>query len=174
MIGWGAMLFSGESNLLLVAFGVFATLVPDIDFIIWLMRNRWRVDQFAHEHRDLFHKPLVVGLGGGLLIAFFNPLYGLVWFFGTMAHFVHDTFDGGWGIRWLYPFYFGYFTLASYSPQRHFRNKTEQRAIAAVHGNPQWLEEEYLKPNKKRLFEVVLLVGVFLIIIFWLISPYGT
>lgn len=173
VIGWSVSLISGEPALPFLLFGIGATLAPDLDFIIWLIRNKWKVDQFAHEHRDLFHKPVLLGLGGGLLIAFFNPLYGLVWFLGTMAHFVHDTFDGGWGIQWLHPFYYGYFTLASYSPQCHFRNKVEQRAVAAVHGNPRWLEEEYLKPNKKRLLEIIFLVGTFLVIIFWLTRPDG-
>ncbi len=167
IIGWLVSLGSGEHHLWFMLFGVFATLAPDIDFIVWLVRNHWRVNQFAHEHRDLFHKPLLLGVGGGFLVGAVDPFFGLVWFLGTMAHFIHDTLDGGWGIQWLYPFYQGYFTLASYSPKRHFRNKAEQQAVAAVHGNPHWLEEQYLHMNSKLLFEWILLGVVIGMVLLW-------
>lgn len=169
LIGWGVSLLTGESHFHLMLFGVLATLAPDFDFLIWLGRNKWRVNQYAHEHRDLLHLPLIFGVGGGILIALWNPVYGLVWFLGTMAHFVHDTLDGGWGIQWLHPFYRGYFTLASYSPQHHFRNKDEQRAIASVHGNPHWLEDQYLKPNLKLFAELATLGLVLLVLVWWLL-----
>lgn len=169
LIGWGVSLLTGESHFHLMLFGMLATLAPDFDFLIWLARNKWRVNQYAHEHRDLLHLPLIFGVGGGLLIGLWHPVYGLVWFLGTMAHFIHDTLDGGWGIQWLHPFYRGYFTLASYSPQRHFRNKDEQRAIASVHGNPHWLEDQYLKPNPK-LFAELATLGLALVgIVLWLL-----
>lgn len=167
MIGWIVSLFVGEQHLSLMLFGMFATLAPDLDFIVWLVRNKWRVNQYAHEHRDLLHLPLIFGLGGGLFIALFSPLVGVVWFFGTLAHFIHDTFDGGFGIKWLYPFYQGYFTLASYSPKRHIRNLAEQREIAQAHGNPHWLEDQYFRINSKLLLEWVLLGGMVGVIIFW-------
>jgi len=170
IIGWGVSYLAEGQYLLLMLFGVFATLAPDTDFIIWLARNKWKVDQFAHEHRDLFHRPLLFGVGGGILLAFIDPLYGAVWFLGATAHFIHDTFDGGWGIQWLHPFSYGYYTLAPYSPQRYFKNKEEQRAIASVHGNPRWLEEQYLKPNPKLIFELSVLAIVFSGIIYWLIK----
>lgn len=168
LIGWLVATGAGEQHLFLMLFGVFATLSPDLDFIVWLIRNNWKVDQYAHEHRDLLHLPLIFGVGGGLLISLLNPLYGAVWFFGTIAHFMHDTIDGGWGIQWLHPFYRGYFTLASYSPKHHFRNKAEQRATAAVHGNPRWLEEQYLRPNFKLAFELSVLATVFFAIVYFL------
>ena len=175
LIGGLASLSTGDQYLSLMLFGVFATLAPDLDFIVWLVRNRWKVDQFFHEHRDLLHQPLLFGLGGGLLIGLWSPLYGLVWFLGTMAHFIHDTFDGGWGIAWLHPFYLGYFTLASYSPKRHIRDFAEQRAIATVHGNPNphWLGEQYLKPNTRMLVELGILVGAMIVAVYWFLTRSG-
>ena len=167
IIGWAVSLGVGEQHLSFMLFGVFATLSPDFDFIVWLARNKWRVNQYAHEHRDLLHLPLIFGVGGGLLIALWSPAYGLVWFLGTMAHFIHDTLDGGWGIQWFHPFYRGYFTLASYSPKRHFRNREDQRATAAVHGNPHWLEDQYLHINPKLLLEWLLLGLVFFSVGIW-------
>ncbi|MBP6929438.1 MAG: metal-dependent hydrolase [Candidatus Moranbacteria bacterium] len=170
MIGWIVSLFVGEQHLSLMLFGMFATLAPDLDFIVWLVRNKWRVNQYAHEHRDLLHLPLIFGLGGGLLIALFSPLVGVVWFFGTLAHFIHDTFDGGFGIKWLYPFSSGYFTLASYSPKRYFRNREEQRAVATVYGNPHWLEEQYLRLNPKLVGELMILAIASVFIVYWLLT----
>ncbi len=167
VIGWLVSVMSGEPQVPLLFFGILATLAPDLDFIVWLARNKWRVNQYAHEHRDLLHLPLVFGVGGGLLISIWYPVFGLVWFLGIMAHFIHDTLDGGWGIQWLHPFYRGYFTLAAYSPKRHFRNKVEQRAIAAVHGNPHWLEDQYLHLNPKLILEYALLGIVLLGIFAW-------
>lgn len=170
IMGWLVSLSTGDQHLVLMAFGVFATLAPDIDFLIWLVRNKWRVNQFAHEHRDLLHRPLLFGVGGGVLIALWDPVFGLVWFLGTSAHFIHDTFDGGWGIQWLHPLYFGYFTLASYSPKRHIRNLTEQREIARVHGNPHWLEDQYLRPNPKLVGELMILAIASVLITYWLLT----
>jgi hypothetical protein len=161
-----AFLF-GEHSLPLVLFGVVAALAPDIDFILYLIKRRFKVDQFAHEHRDLFHMPLIFSGGGALLLSCFSPVYGLVWGLGSLWHFVHDTFDGGWGIRWFHPFYTGYFTLASYSPRRHFPTKAIQRAVATAHGNPLWLEQEYFVPNKKLFIEVAFLVSALLAVGFW-------
>ena len=154
-IGLTASMASGLPPGELIMFAVAAALAPDIDFIVYLIRHRGQVDKYAHEHRDLFHRPLLVsGLGGALIAFLVSPIHGIIWFLGTLWHFVHDTFDGGFGIRWLDPFYHGYFTLASYSPQRHFKNKTEQRAIATEYGNPQnwWL----VRWDKKRLLYRIL------------------
>jgi len=166
LVGFIVSVTAGEQYLMLMLFGVFATLAPDIDFLVWLIKNKWKVNQYAHEHRDLLHRPLIFGLGGGLLIALIDPLYGVVWFLGTTVHFMHDTIDGGWGIQWLHPFYYGYFTLASYSPKRHIRSKDEQRDMARVHGNPRWLEEQYLKPNPKLMIEFLVL-GSVLVLLFY-------
>jgi hypothetical protein len=168
MIGWGAILVSGQYNLWLVFFGMFATLAPDLDFIVYMIRKKGKIDQYAHEHRDLLHKPFLVTIGGALLFALTDPFYGMIWFLGTLWHFVHDTFDGGWGIRWLYPFYFGYFTLASHSPVHHIRTIEEQRALATS-GDPQWFWSGYLKWNKTRIIEYVILGCVSVVFLLWYI-----
>lgn len=141
----------GEWHLGLVLFGVFSALTPDIDFIVYMIKNKWHVDQYAHEHRDLLHKPLLFSLIIGLVVfAFGNAAYAWVWIAGTLWHCAHDTFEGGWGIQWLYPFYKGYFTLVSYSPKKYIRTKEEQRALAAQYGNPQWLKNALVDALEKR------------------------
>lgn len=145
IVGLFAAFISGEQGIWLVLFGVFASLAPDIDFIIYLIRNKWKVDQYAHEHRDILHKPLLFSLTIGILILIYgDALYAGVWVAGTLWHFVHDTFDGGWGIAWMHPFYQGYFTMVSYSPKKHIHTKEEQRAFATQYGNPHWMEDGYI------------------------------
>lgn len=136
LVGLSVSELAGGQDPWLIPFAVFAALAPDADFIAYLIRNRGRVDRYAHEHRDLFHRPLLFSVGGGILVALFDPAYGTAWFLGTLWHFIHDTYDGGWGIRWADPFSPGYFTLASYSPKRYFRDRTEQRETALGYGNP--------------------------------------
>ncbi len=168
LIGLGIVFFSGEQDFLLILFGALAALAPDVDFILYLIKRRFKIDQYAHEHRDLLHMPLLFSIGGGVLIfTLISQLYAIVWVLGTMWHFVHDTLDGGWGIRWLHPFYSGYFTLATYSPKNHIPTKTEQREIATKHGNPNWLEQDYFRLNKKLVTEVTVLLAAIGATIYW-------
>lgn len=170
IIGVVVAALTGQVNVLMVLFGVFSALAPDIDALIYLVRNGGKVDHHAHEHRELLHRPLFFSGGGAIIVWwFFGTPYALLWFLGTLAHLLHDTFDGGWGIRWLDPFYEGYFTLASYSPKKHIPNLEEQRVIAEKYGNPRWLQESYLKMNVKLATEYAVLAGAtgFVVWAFW-------
>lgn len=162
LIGVSVSEFVGEDNPWLVLFGVAAALAPDLDFVVYLIRNRGRVDRYAHEHRDLFHRPLLVSVGGGIALSMIEPAYGVLWFLGTLWHFIHDTFDGGWGIRWADPFSCGYFTLASYSPKRYFRDRTDQRETAAGYGKLDnwWFFRLDFRTIAKGVSLVVLLLGI--------------
>ncbi|MBU4332596.1 metal-dependent hydrolase [Patescibacteria group bacterium] len=168
LVAVGVGFLTDGTSIVLVVFGGFSAVVADVDFFIYLLRNNWKVDQFAHEHRDLFHNPIIFSLGGGIiLLSVFGPSWALVWVLGTIYHFVHDTLESGWGVRWLYPFDKRYFTLASYSPQRIIRDKAEQRQIAAKHGNPDWLKEES-KIRPRLVYETTLLVVSIAISVLWL------
>lgn len=136
IIGGGVFLFMGEPSLSLAVFGALAALAPDADFLVWLARHHWKTNQFVHEHRDLFHHPLLFSVMGGLAIRLCSPALGLTWFLATLWHFAHDTFDGGWGIRWGSPFRDEYLMLGEDGVFRIFKHKAEQRAWAAQHGNP--------------------------------------
>lgn len=139
------LVFQTENLLFLILFGIFSSLAPDIDFFIWAWKHHWRIDKYAHEHRDLFHHPFWFILGGVFIFSFFlSGAYILVWVLGALFHFIHDTFDGGWGIRWLsWPLpkklRQQYFTYAKYSPKKIIKNKEEQRHIAKKDGNDHWL-----------------------------------
>lgn len=172
LIGLLVAVFSGEYSPWLPVFGVVAALAPDLDFIVYLVRNKGRVDQYAHEHRDLLHKPLLFSVGGASVVMAIDPVYAIIWLLGTLWHFVHDTFDGGWGIRWAHPFSGGYFTRAKYSPKKYFKDKADQHATAATHGNPDWLAEDYLRLSRRIIRQIVFLGVVLAGVCLWL--WYGT
>ncbi len=175
VIGFAGSFVTGEESLSLIAFGVFATLVPDLDFLVWLARNKWQIGRFSHEHRDIFHLPLPVGIGGGALIAFLDPILGLVWCLGTLAHFVHDTLDGGWGIQWFFPVYRGYFTLVPYSPKRYIRDREEQRELAIIHGTPHWTDWNHGASWNVKFLTQLGVLGIVLIVfvILFLVSLWA-
>jgi hypothetical protein len=112
----------------------------DADMILFLLRGR-KLDQYAHEHRDLFHRPILfTGIGTWMLAERFGAPHAWIWFIGTTFHFLHDTFVGGWGIKWLSPICEWYITYAPYSPVRVIRTKEQQRVLAGRLGNPKWAD----------------------------------
>jgi hypothetical protein len=88
--------FSMPLTPLLVAFGIGAALLPDID-VITMLYGPWK-------HRGLTHYPLLY-VPVCFIVFLIAPLpYALLLTLGVYAHFVHDTFGIGWGIAWLQPF----------------------------------------------------------------------
>jgi hypothetical protein len=147
-----------ESKAAALLFGVFCALAPDIDFIIYIFRNKFKIDQFAHEHRDLLHKPLFF-IAIGIPLFLISPEMGMIWIIGTLYHFIHDTIDGGWGIMWLYPFSRNYYTLTSYSPKKIIPTKEEQHSLAMRYGDPYWFKKE-IRFSSKMALKVSLAIAI--------------
>ncbi|OIO47732.1 MAG: hypothetical protein COY09_00425 [Candidatus Portnoybacteria bacterium CG_4_10_14_0_2_um_filter_39_11] len=149
--GW---LTNTNHKLWLLIFGAVSSLAPDIDLMIYLIKHKGKLDQFAHEHHELLHKPLFFSFGVAFVIlwldvAYIDMLYQVqlslwasIWFSATIAHFIHDTFEGGWGIQWLWPFRDEYYLLAKNRLQV-IHDKHEQREIAIQYGNPDWLKNYF-------------------------------
>lgn len=154
-----------SNSIFVIICGALSAIAVDLDAIIYKFWYGHRFDQFAHEHRDLFHYPIIVcGLGSIVVAAIINVEFGFTWFLATLFHFVHDTLEGGWGIQWFFPFWNKYIALKQdeYSP-KNIMNKEEQREIASRYGNPEWMSES-LK-TKRLLLEVAFLCFVILIAI---------
>lgn len=167
LIGWGVAAVAGEPALWLALFGAGAAVAPDADFIVWLARHGWKTDRFVHEHRDMLHHPFGFSVIGGIGIALIHPLAGLVWCLATLWHFIHDTFDGGWGIRWGSPWSGRYYMMTGERSLRSISNREEQHMLAAEHGNPQW-SDEYLRPDKRKIMIYILLTICVAAIIWYL------
>lgn len=90
-------LFGAPLSFLFVLYCVAIALLPDSDAILYLARRRF--DHRAHEHRSIFHHPLIYVGGGIALLLLFNAPSLWIWGFivSSMLHFIHDSFGIGWG-----------------------------------------------------------------------------
>jgi len=142
-------------------FAVIFSVLPDFDFPLHLAKKGQK--ELHHEHRDLFHNPLIFLPIGFLLISFININMALLFFFCVLFHFIHDSIGMGWGVRWLYPFskrYYKFFSkkdgkmsknfLSSWAPQ-------EQREVALQFGDPDWLKK-YLRGSPHLLLELLVFI----------------
>jgi len=164
-IGW---LTNTNHKLWLLIFGAVSSLAPDIDLVVYLIKHKGKLDQFAHEHRELLHKPLLFSFGVAFVMLWLDLAYKIplslwasVWFTNTIAHFIHDTFEGGWGIQWLWPLEDKYYLLAKYRTKIIINGITEQRKIATEHGNPDWFKDSFRwqwRTIAKIIFFVVMIV----------------
>jgi membrane-bound metal-dependent hydrolase YbcI (DUF457 family) len=152
-------------------FGALAALSPDLDMPIWLLRTRGRLDRWAHRHRDLLHYPLFFIPGGALLFGwFFGSVYGLVFALASFAHFFHDSFNEGWGIRWFWPFSKRYFKLERENKTWALKRwtRTEQDALAALHGDDNWAQRRYARLSPSLVVEIgflIIAVGFLLLLV---------
>jgi len=144
--------------------GILCSLLPDVDLIFYSLKHNLRNNQFAHHHRDFLHKPIFF-LVPGIALFLLSPEFGFILTLTTLLHFVHDTFEGGWGIMWLYPFSKKYFTLVSYSPQKVFHDKKEQDLIASQYGRPDYFK---IKIDYKIILQIILILAVIISIFFYL------
>lgn len=156
-----------DPNFYLVIFGAFSALAPDVDFLVYMQKVGWKTDRWTHLHREMLHHPIPFSLGGAVLIGMLNLPLGIVWFFGTICHFIHDTVSA-WGIRWGSPF-FGWFLLyrnyvpldKSHKLKRFIRNKDEQNELVAKYGDDDWRKNEYGQVNPGLVLEYILLaIGI--------------
>lgn len=153
-------IFGPELNDWLIVFGAFAAVAPDLDTVIYGLRRGWKTDQFSHNHRDILHYPVIISLLGGIAIAPAGLEPALIWFLATMFHFIHDTVEGGWGIKWLYPFWDKYICLKLDGPRpKIIMSKQEQRGIAAEYGDPNWLSKR-VEFSAKLIAEILIFVVV--------------
>ena len=150
----------------LVAFGAFSALAPDVDFLVYMQKVGYKTDRWTHLHREMLHHPIPFSVGGAVLIGMLNLPLGIVWFFGTICHFIHDTVSA-WGIRWGSPFFEWFFLYRDYAPhdkshklKRLIRNRAEQDELVRKFGDDDWKKNEYHKANPGLLAEwAILLAG---------------
>ncbi len=167
MISIGVQYLLGfDISLYFVFFGCLVAISPDLDFLLYYKMHK-KVDHFAHKHRDILHYPLPYGFIGFAVFSFFDFKLGIIWLLGTLAHFIHDTLESGWGIKWFYPFWNKYINLKLDGPRvKIIMTKEEQDKIAAEYGNSEWLQGSISK--KRFLIEVIIfLILLFLVFLIW-------
>jgi membrane-bound metal-dependent hydrolase YbcI (DUF457 family) len=151
-------------NWQILAASILFSLMPDIDFAIYFFKRK-RLDEFAHEHRDITHNPIIYIVVGFIVASFWSV--AVAWLFAALSfwHFLHDSIPegGGWGIRWLYPFsnkYYKFFAGKDGKSARQFVvswTPSEQKQAAQKFGDPEWAKH-YLR-SPELLFELIVFIA---------------
>ncbi len=150
-----------------VVIAVIFALLPDADFLLYVFKQG--VNQFSHEHRDMFHNPLVFMPIGFAILAPFSIGLACLFLLCSLGHFLHDSIGMGWGIRWAYPFSKRYYKFFSDKQGRMASNfliswtPEEQREAAIRSGNPHWLKD-YLKFSPDLLLELFIFIAAIAIL----------
>jgi hypothetical protein len=155
--------FGSHASPWLVAFGIAAALLPDIDIITVPLLGKWH-------HRTHTHFPIVWVPICALAFFVLPPMYATLLTLGVYAHLIHDTFGIGWGIAWLWPFsgrkfllfpsdgrskQFG--PLATWTPE-------EEPAIVFRYEDEHWVKRYYFRPNTLAYIEYGTLLIAFAVL----------
>ena len=160
----GGSFFQQELTPFFVLACVFFALSPDIDVVIYLFRNKLRIDEKAHSHRDLLHYPLFF-IPIGMVIALpFGWEWSVLFALGALWHFLHDTLATGWGIRWFWPISKNHYiffrkSLSIEKPGLPFRflyvwTQTEVKDLMVRYGEPDWFKNFYFSPHPLLIAEL--------------------
>ena len=147
LLALGAAEFFGvQATPWLIAFGIAAALLPDIDIITIPLLGRWH-------HRTHTHFPIIYLSLSIPVFLLVDPLYATIFTLGVFAHLIHDTFGIGWGIAWLWPFskrkfllfpdkgrYEQFGIIATWMPE-------EEPALYHKHHDEHWIKHYYFRPN---------------------------
>lgn len=143
--------------------------LPDLDAVEELFR-RGKLAASAEnprDHREAFHKPLLVLTTTGMLWYFFG-YHGAIAFTALLFHFIHDSVLTGWGVPWLSPFSdtrFKFFVNEKNQNSLAFKNwirvwrEEELEGLIIQYGDENWVENLYRKPTEVSVIEV----GTFII-----------
>lgn len=166
-----------ELTLLFIATGIFFTLLPDLDFILFLLRGG-KAGKRAHFHRDLLHRPFVYIPIGILILLPFGRQWILLFILTSLWHFIHDStaLGLGWGIRFFWPLSKNYFMFFRFrvGEEKKFPFKpvynlerNEMLKMADEYGDPNWVRNLYLRPSVVLVTELVFLVSALLLLWFY-------
>jgi hypothetical protein len=91
-------LFGEPVTVWLIAVGIAAALLPDIDMVPFVLKGQKTTD-----HRSWTHYPAVYIVLTAAAYVWVGPLYATLFALGVYLHLIHDTIGLGWGIAWLWP-----------------------------------------------------------------------
>ena len=167
LIALGAIELGGITpSLWLFVFSITVCLLPDFDVFLHMRKGRDMGGE-AYSHRSHFHYPLVYIPLGTILISVISLPYGLIFFFGSLLHFVHDSIGIGWGVQWLAPFNKDHFAFFyHYDIYRHDLPKKwiyrwspeEVPVVADQYGDKDWIRNIYFKWHPYAIVEFLVFV----------------
>ncbi len=152
-----------------LAGGIVFALLPDMDFLLTLKK---RTAEKSHEHRNIFHYPLIFIPAGIIVFSIFDYRWTVLFAVTTLLHFIHDSIGVGWGVRWLYPFtrkhyafFYHYDTWRNGLPKKLFYawSPEDVDRLSSQYGDKEWIKNIYLKFHPYAIVE--LLVFLFALVI---------
>lgn len=168
-------LFGIDLSFTLVFLAIISSLLPDIDTLFHIKQGRSMDSHKAHEHRDLWHYPLLYIPLGTIAIGYFSSSYALLFAITSFLHFVHDSIGVGWGIQWLYPFsrkhyaFFYHYDIFRNNLPKHliysWSNK-EVEELSEKYGDKNWLRNIYFNWHPYAVVEFLVFVVSLLILYF--------
>lgn len=163
-----SIIFGFEPRYGLIVAGIAGAILPDWDMILHLLAGG-RLDEHAHEHRDISHHPLImVPTITYFMYNFYGYEHALIMGISMICHYLADSFSIGWGIQWLYPFsdcYFLYKRVSDEATYFHIWTPRNQEQAARAFGDPSWATRK-----QSWLRDAVLLVISSMIAYGWLMS----
>lgn len=160
-------LFQTELTVGLILFAIVSALLPDIDTLFHLQSGRSLKNHKGHDHRDLWHYPLIYIPLGTLIVSLFSYEYALVFAVTSFLHFLHDSIGIGWGVQWLYPFSTKHFSFLYHYDV--FRNKLpkswiyswshqEVDELSEKYGDRDWVRNIYLRWHPYGIVEMLVFI----------------
>lgn len=174
-IGFGVLaavlistLFSVELSASIIAAGIFFALLPDIDFLVELIRHGSVGGRVEREHRNLLHHPLTYIPVAVAIYFTSGSVWATLFTVCVLFHFMHDSFGIGWGIKWLWPFLKNNYKIEKVGGTYYVVSRTpeELERVVAERGDPEWIRNIYLRPSKVALIEflIFLVCGIVLLV----------
>lgn len=168
-------LFDVELSFGLILFALIFSLLPDIDTLFHIRKGRSIDSHKGHDHRDVWHYPLLYIPAGTLIIGYFSSLYGFLFALTSFLHFFHDSIGIGWGVQWLYPFsrkhfsFFYHYDVYRNNLPKHliysWRHK-EVDELSEKYGDKNWIKNVYLKWHPYAIVEFFVFVVSLLVLYF--------
>jgi len=146
--------------------------LPDLDIPIELIQ-RGRLGGREHGfHREATHTPLIYIPISLLVYLIFGLQWSFIFITGIYLHVIFDSFGGGWGIKWFWPFSSNRYKLFTNKNNDKFLlnsiavwSKKEFKEMALKYGDDNWFKNIYLKFHTLFLIEIVILVVGLVILI---------
>jgi hypothetical protein len=161
------LLFGFDPSVTHVLIGIVFALLPDLDFAYHYLRTSQVSAYKGHieDHRDGLHYPLLyLPIGSGLTWLLFGEEWAVLFFLGSLSHFLHDSVGIGWGIKWLFPFTsknYKFFCEKDGELSNRLVVSWTQRELTEVisaKGDKNWIANLFWKPIRTGRLSVMLVV----------------
>lgn len=170
-------LFGVDFSWGMVLFGIAASLLPDLDTLFHIKSGKVVNDHRGHDHRDLWHYPLIYIPVGTIVLFFFSYPHAFLFAIASLIHFLHDSVGIGWGVQWLYPFSSRHFSFL-YHYDAH-RNNFPRKLIYSWHhdevdklsdqyGDRDWVRNIYYKWHPYAIVEFLIFVVSIVLVIYFM------